>query len=51
MAVRRDRQLGSQQEGAAEETAEPLTPAPAKRGALPGGGAPVLGVLPGNGHG
>jgi len=49
--VRRDDQLGSQQEDAAEEAAESLTSAPAKRGALPRGGAPVLGMLPKNGHG
>jgi hypothetical protein len=48
--VRRDGQLGDQQEDATEETAEPLTSAPAKRGAQPGGRAPVLGMLPENGH-
>jgi hypothetical protein len=51
MAVRRDGQLGKQQEDAAQETAEPLTSAPGKRGAQPGGGASMLGVLPKNGHG
>jgi hypothetical protein len=48
--VRCDGQLGDQQEDATEETAEPLTSAPAKRGAQPGGGALVLGMLLKNGH-
>jgi hypothetical protein len=46
MAVRRDGQLGNQQEDAAEESAEPPNSAPVQ----PGGGAPVLGMLPKNGH-
>jgi len=49
--VRRDDQLGSQQEDAAEETGEPLTSAPGEHGAQPEGWALVLGVLPKNGHG
>jgi hypothetical protein len=47
MAVRRDRQLGKQQEDAAEESAEPPNSAPGQSG----GGSLVLGMLPKNGHG
>ena len=51
VGVRRDGELGNQQEDAAEESAEPPNSLPVQRGAQPGGGAPVLGMLPKNGHG